>query len=153
MGRQVLFLNWIIGQPLLESQQSNGSDDKLNGFDALGCLLWVTGFFFEAVGDFQLAKFKSDPANKGKLLTTGLWKLTRHPNYFGNSCMWWGFYSFSVAAGNWKTIYSPILMTFLLLKVSGVALLEKGLSKSKPQFQEYIASTPSFIPSLRKLFS
>lgn len=120
---------------------------KLTNLDKLGTLLWCIGFFFETVGDLQLAKFKSNPSNKGKLLTTGLWKYTRHPNYFGNACMFWGFYLIACSVRNgWTTLYSPSLMTFLLLKVSGVSLLEKSLSKRKPGFQYYQQSTSSFIP-------
>eukprot|EP01126_Amoeba_proteus_P029342 TRINITY_DN2894_c0_g1_i10.p1 TRINITY_DN2894_c0_g1~~TRINITY_DN2894_c0_g1_i10.p1 ORF type:complete len:259 (-),score=37.34 TRINITY_DN2894_c0_g1_i10:109-885(-) len=138
-------LNWIIGQPLLDAQSSK---KKFNGFDVLGTILWVIGFLFETIGDYQLARFKSNPANKGRLMTSGLWSLTRHPNYFGNASMFWGFYCFSLAAGKWKTIFGPILMNYLLVKVSGVAMLERGLAKTKPGFEAYVKSTPSFVPRL-----
>ena len=137
-------LMWIISIPLLAAQQFGSS--ALNLLDYLGIVLWAIGFYFEAAGDFQLARFKSNPANKGKVLNTGVWRYTRHPNYFGDAAQWWGFYLIALAAGGWWTIYSPILMTGLLLKVSGVALLEKSLKDSKPGYKEYVESTPAFVP-------
>jgi len=114
--------------------------------DLLGFVLFFVGFFFESIGDYQLAKFKSYSTNKGKLFTEGLWSLTRHPNYFGNATLWWGFYLFSLAGGKWKSIFSPVLMTFLLLRVSGVALLESGMAIRKPGYEKYIQNTSSFFP-------
>lgn len=120
---------------------------KTTLFDILGAVLWFIGFFFETIGDYQLAVFKSNPSNKGKLLTSGLWKFTRHPNYFGNACMFWGFFFTACAVrGGWKSVYSPVLMNFLLLRVSGVSLLEKGLAKTKPGFSNYVNSTNAFLP-------
>jgi steroid 5-alpha reductase family enzyme len=119
--------------------------DYLTVMDYLGVILWLIGFYFESMGDLQLARFKSDPANKGKLMTTGVWKYTRHPNYFGDSAQWWGYYLIAVAAGGWWTIFSPVLMTLLLIRVSGVALLEKTLS-TRPGYQEYMERTNAFIP-------
>jgi len=113
----------------------------------IGTLLWLTGFLFEAIGDWQLRQFKADPANRGKLLDTGLWRYTRHPNYFGNACLWWGLWLVACdAPGLWWTAIGPALMTFLLLKVSGVALLEKSLVASNPRYAEYQRRTSSFIP-------
>jgi steroid 5-alpha reductase family enzyme len=109
-------------------------------------LIWVVGFFFETAGDAQLAAFKSNPENKGKLLTTGVWHYTRHPNYFGDSTQWWAFFLLAFTAGAWWTVISPILMTLFLIKVSGVAMLEKTLKNNKPGYEEYIRSTSSFIP-------
>ncbi|MBT8137593.1 MAG: DUF1295 domain-containing protein [Gammaproteobacteria bacterium] len=133
----------IIALPLLAAAQGNA---PLNLFDYAGIALWLIGFFFEAVGDAQLARFKSDPSNRGKVLDTGLWRLTRHPNYFGEATLWWGYFCLAVAAGGWWTFFSPIIMTFFLLKVSGVALLEKGLSETKPQYADYIRRTNAFFP-------
>lgn len=118
--------------------------------DYVGMGLWTIGFFFEAVGDWQLAQFKKNPANKGKVLDTGLWKYTRHPNYFGDACLWWGFFIFALAhpQGIWYS-YAPIFMTFLLVKVSGVAMLETALKKNKPQYAEYIKNTPAFVPFVK----
>jgi steroid 5-alpha reductase family enzyme len=113
-------------------------------------LVWLFGFIFEAGGDWQLARFKGDPANKGKLLTTGLWSYTRHPNYFGDAAQWWGFFLLALATGAWWTAFSPAIMTFLLMRVSGVALLEKTLVETKPGYAEYIARTPAFFPWLPK---
>lgn len=112
-----------------------------------GTLLWFAGFLFEAVGDWQLRRFKSDSANCGKLLDTGLWRYTRHPNYFGNACIWWGLWLVACdAPGLWWTAIGPALMTLLLLKVSGVALLEKSLAADKPRYADYMRRTSSFIP-------
>ncbi len=140
-------LMWIISAPLLAAQ--TGSAGPVLGWLAIpGALLWLVGFAFEAGGDWQLERFKSDPANKGKLLTSGFWSLTRHPNYFGDAAQWWGFYLIAFASGAWWTIFSPALMTFLLMRVSGVALLERSLKDTKPGYAEYIASTPAFFPRL-----
>jgi steroid 5-alpha reductase family enzyme len=113
----------------------------------IGTLLWLAGFLFEAVGDWQLRQFKADPANHGKLLDSGLWRYTRHPNYFGNACIWWGLWLVACdAPGLWWTAIGPALMTFLLLKVSGVTLLEKSLVASNPLYAGYQRRTSSFIP-------
>lgn len=114
-----------------------------------GFILWLTGFVFETVGDWQLMRFKANHANKGKLLTSGIWGLSRHPNYFGDALVWWGFWLMAAAAGYWWTIFSPVLMTFLLMKVSGVALLEKTLKVNKPGYEEYMEKTPAFFPFIR----
>ncbi len=115
--------------------------------DAVGLCLWTIGFAFEAIGDWQMARFKADPANRGKVLRSGLWAWTRHPNYFGDAALWWGFFFFalSVPGGVW-TLPSVVLMNLLLLKVSGVALLEKTITKRRPEYRDYIESTPAFIP-------
>lgn len=136
---------WIVSVPILGAML-NDSPNHLSLIDALGVILWGIGFFFEAVGDFQLAHFKNDPANKGKVMNRGLWHYTRHPNYFGDALVWWGFYLIALAGGGWWTIFSPILMTYLLMKVSGVAMLERSLKKAKPEYQSYIESTSAFFP-------
>lgn len=138
-------LLWIISAPLLAAQLGPTPDGFI-WLDAVAVAVWLTGFFFEAVGDWQLARFKADPANKGKLLTSGVWRYTRHPNYFGDATQWWAFYLLALAAGGWWTVFSPILMTVLLLRVSGVALLEKSLKKEKPGYEEYVRRTSSFVP-------
>ena len=113
----------------------------------VGSLLWLTGFLFETIGDWQLRQFKSVPANRGRLLDTGLWRYTRHPNYFGNACLWWGLWLVACdAPGLWWTAIGPALMTLLLLKVTGVVLLEKSLVASNPQYAGYQRRTSSFIP-------
>ena len=105
----------------------------------------MVGFFFESVGDFQLTRFIKNPANRGKVLSSGVWRYTRHPNYFGDAAQWWGYFLIALAAGGWWSVISPIIMTFLLTRVSGVALLEKSLD-AKPGYREYVESTSAFIP-------
>lgn len=135
----------FIGQPLLLATAVPGPE--LGGWDLAGIAVFIAGFLFEAIGDEQLRRFKADRANAGKVMDRGLWRYTRHPNYFGDALLWWGFYlvAFAVPGGAW-TISGPLLMTFFLLKVSGVALLEKGLVRSKPQYAAYIARTSAFLP-------
>ena len=139
-------LMWIISAPLLAAQVSP-APGRLTILDLLGLLFWAIGFFFEAVGDLQLARFKANPANKGRVMDRGVWRFSRHPNYFGDASQWWGYYLFAASAGGWWTIFSPVLMTLLLLRVSGVTLLEKTL-ESRPGYREYIETTPAFIPWL-----
>ena len=139
------FLMWIISAPLLAAQ-IGATPDRLTPLDGLAVSIWGIGFFFEAVGDWQMARFKADPANQGGVLDRGVWRYSRHPNYFGEAAMWWGYYLLAAAAGGLWTIYSPVLMTFLLLRVSGVALLERVLTETKPQYREYVDSTSAFIP-------
>jgi len=139
-------LLWLISAPILAAQFYDSPDD-LTVVNLFGGVVWAVGFFFEAVGDWQLARFKADPANKGKVMDRGLWRYTRHPNYFGDATVWWGL--FVIAAGTvdglW-TVFSPILMTMLLLRVSGVALLEKAQVQTKPKYREYIEGTSAFVP-------
>lgn len=138
-------LMWIISIPLLAAQ-FNPAPASLIWLDYLGVIIWGLGFFFEAVGDWQLSRFKSNPENKGKLLNTGLWRYTRHPNYFGDAAQWWGFYLIAAAAGGYWAIYSPVIMTLLLRNVSGVSLLEKTMKDTKPGYKEYVEKTNAFIP-------
>ncbi len=135
----------IVSLPLLGVIAGNPSNE-LHLLDYLGIVVWLVGFSFEAGGDFQLARFKKDPKNKGKVLNTGFWKYTRHPNYFGDSAVWWAFALFSISAGSYWQIIGSVIMTFLILKVSGVSLLEKTLNNTKSQYQEYIRNTNSFFP-------
>ena len=141
-GLQAL-LAWIISLPLVAA--ISGPAD-LGWLDLAGVLLWAIGVFFETVGDYQLARFKADPNNRGNVLDSGLWRYTRHPNYFGNFTLWWGFFLLAVAAGAPWTIVSPILMSLLLLKVSGVALLEKDIGERRPAYAAYIRRTNAFFP-------
>lgn len=138
-------LAWVISLPLAAA--ISGQND-IGFLDYAGIALWLTGMFFEALGDLQLSRFRKDPQNRGKVLDTGLWRFTRHPNYFGNFTLWWGFYLVALSAGGWWSIISPLLMTFLLLKVSGVALLEKDISGRRPQYRQYIRRTNAFFPGL-----
>ena len=135
----------IISLPLLGVNYNN-SNGNLEILDYLGISIWLIGFTFESVGDFQLSNFKKDSKNKGKILHTGLWKYTRHPNYFGDSAVWWAYGIFSIAAGSYWHAIGAVIMTLLILKISGVSLLEKTLKETKPQYKEYIQKTSSFIP-------
>jgi steroid 5-alpha reductase family enzyme len=138
-------LLWIISTPLVTAQVSP-VPARLGLLDGLAVVVWASGFFFEAVGDWQLERFKADPANRGKLLTTGVWHYTRHPNYFGDAAQWWGYFLIAAGAGVWWTGFSPILMTLLLVRVSGVALLEKTLIETKPGYRAYAETTSAFVP-------
>jgi steroid 5-alpha reductase family enzyme len=111
-----------------------------------GLLVWCVGFFFEAFADAQLARFKRDPANRGKIMDRGLWRYSRHPNYFGESLMWWGIFLVALEVpGGWTTVVSPVLLTFLLLRVSGIPLLERRYA-GNTEFQAYARRTSAFVP-------
>ena len=112
----------------------------------LACLLWLAGFLVETIADNQLYHFKSNSDNRGKVLRSGLWKYSRHPNYFGECLVWWAFYLFALSVGAWWTIFSPLLMTLLLLKVSGVSLMEKDITERRPQYRDDVENTSAFIP-------
>lgn len=137
---------WIVAAPLIAVQAFTPAPFKCECTTYTGAALWLVGFIFEAGGDWQLSRFKQNPANKGQLLTTGLWSLTRHPNYFGDAAQWWGFYLIAFTSGAWWTVFSPLIMTFLLMKVSGVAMLERTLTKTKPGYEDYITRTNEFFP-------
>jgi len=144
---QALFL-WVISISLQMGQLAP-RPDRLTWVDGLGIFVWVTGFIFESAGDWQLARFKSDPLNKGRVMTRGLWAYTRHPNYFGEFLVWWGFFLITLSTPNsWWTILSPILVTAVLLKMTGIPLTEKGLIESRPGYSEYIKRTSAFVPWL-----
>jgi len=117
-----------------------------NWIDTLGVCVVVFGAAFEAVADLQLARFKADPAHQGQVMDSGLWRTSRHPNYFGEFCVWWGIYLIALSTQAWWAIASPVLMTVLLLKVSGVALLEQDITERRPGYREYIARTNAFFP-------
>jgi steroid 5-alpha reductase family enzyme len=138
-------LLWVVATPLLAAQISF-QPLRLTWLDYAAIPMWLVGFIFEAVGDWQLRRFKSNLANKGKVLNTGVWRYTRHPNYFGDATQWWAYYLVALAAGGWWTIVSPLIMTGLLMRVSGVTLLEKSLKEAKPGYQGYIETTSEFIP-------
>jgi steroid 5-alpha reductase family enzyme len=139
-------LIWIIATPLFVVHHSAGPP-LWAWTDVLGLLFWSIGFFFETVGDWQLARFRADPANRGRVMRTGLWAYTRHPNYFGDAMVWWGYFLFAFSVpGSWWTILSPLLMTILLLKVSGVALLEQTITGRRPDYRDYMTRTNAFLP-------
>ena len=137
-------LMWIVSLPI---QVTGFGTKPLSGWDAIGICLWAVGLFFEAVGDLQLARFKSKPENKGQVMDRGLWRYTRHPNYFGDFLVWWGFYFVALGSGQaWWTVISPLVMSVLLIRVSGVALLEKSLKNRTAGYREYVRRTSAFFP-------
>lgn len=138
-------LLWAISAPLLAAQVSG--PDRFTALDVVGGAAWGFGFLFEAVGDLQLARFKRDPANKGRVMRAGLWAYTRHPNYFGDATLWWGYFIIASATPNgYWTFFGPLLMTFLLVRVSGVSLLERRQKETKPEYIDYIETTSAFVP-------
>lgn len=138
-------LMWIISSTLL-GVNLNSYELKYPIIFYLGTIIWLIGFIFETGGDWQLANFKKKKENKGKVLNTGFWKYTRHPNYFGDSAVWWGYAFMAISVGAYWYIIGSIIMTLLIIKVSGVALLEKTLVDSKPGYEEYVRKTSSFFP-------
>jgi steroid 5-alpha reductase family enzyme len=142
-GFQAL-LAWIISLPLLGAF---ASIRPVGWLDYLGVLLWLAGFVFEAGGDWQLARFRRDPANAAAVLDRGLWRYTRHPNYFGESCIWWGFGCIALSAGAWWALPGPVLLTWLLRRFSGVRLLEPDIGKGRPQYADYVLKTNAFFPA------
>lgn len=143
-GLQAL-LAWIVAWPLMAAL---AVDAPLGWLDGLGVGVWLFGITFESVADWQLARFKGNPANAGQVMDQGLWRYSRHPNYFGECCVWWGAWLVALAAGGAWTIISPIMMTLLLLKVSGVTLLERDIGERRPGYRDYVARTSAFIPWL-----
>jgi steroid 5-alpha reductase family enzyme len=138
-------LMWFISAPLLAAM-FYGGNTPLGILDFIGIVIWIVGVTFESGGDYQLARFKSNPQNKGKVLNTGFWKYTRHPNYFGDAAVWWGFGLMSIAAGSYLPVLGSLLMTILIIKVSGVVMLERTLKTSKSEYQEYVEKTSAFFP-------
>ena len=138
-------LIWIISLPL---QFAIGSPTALNGYDFAGAALALAGILIEAIADRQLARFRSVVANRGRVMDSGLWSWSRHPNYFGDALIWWGFYLIAISASPsfWWTLASPIVMTVLLLRVSGVSLLEESIVARRPAYEDYIRRTSAFVP-------
>ncbi len=136
-------LAWIISMPLWPTLTV---PVDWGGFDVLAVSVWTVGMIFEGIADWQLSQFKADPENHGKVMDRGLWHYTRHPNYFGECLIWWGFYIFAVPTGAWWTLVGPLLLTYLLLKFSGVTLMEQTIVERRPAYREYIARTNAFIP-------
>jgi steroid 5-alpha reductase family enzyme len=138
-------LMWGISLPVLAALVAPGPAG-LGALDLLGVAAWGVGFAFEAVGDWQLARFKADPANRGQVMDRGLWRYTRHPNYFGDAAQWWGLGLLALSTGAWWALASPAVMTLLLLKVSGVAMLERDIGERRPGYREYVRRTSAFLP-------
>ena len=136
-------LAWIISVPLFIALCTV---TEFGLSDAAALLLWLCGTLFETVSDYKLYTFKKNPENQGKVLNTGLWRYSRHPNYFGEFLVWWAYFLFAVGAGGWWTVYAPALMAFLLLRVSVVTLMEKTIVNRKPEYAEYMRNTNAFFP-------
>jgi len=137
---------WFVAVPLLVAVRA-ARPAVLTAVDGVGAALFAVGFGFEVVGDYQLERFKAESSNGGRVLDRGLWRYTRHPNYFGDATLWWGLFAIACATpGGWFTALSPALMSFLLMRVSGVTLLEEGLKASRPGYRAYITRTPAFFP-------
>lgn len=134
---------WIVSLPI---QAAAAGTSAVGWLDFLGVLVWAAGLAFEGIGDWQLARFKQRPENRGKVFDGGLWHYTRHPNYFGDFLIWWGIYLVAAASGNAWTIISPLLMSFLLMRVSGVTLLEKSLKTRTEGYADYVNRTSAFFP-------
>lgn len=142
------FLMVVVSLPVQVAIHHGGvrGNGELRWIDFAGVVLWCVGMFFETVGDFQLARFKANPDNVGRVLDTGLWRYTRHPNYFGDFCVWWGLFLIAVSPALWWTAIGPLTISFLLLKVSGVTMLEKTITQRRPKYAEYIRQTNAFFP-------
>jgi steroid 5-alpha reductase family enzyme len=136
-------LLWIVSFPVLAAVVGAA---PLGAWDLVGALVVVAGLLTEAVADAQLTRFRADPTHHGRVLDRGLWRYSRHPNYFGNALLWWGLWLLAVPAGGAWTAVGPALMTFLLVKVSGVALLERSLVDRRPGYADYVRRTPAFVP-------
>ena len=132
---------------VVQVPQIAAQPDHLTVWDAAGLIVWTVGFGFEAVADAQLARFKADPRNAGQVLDRGLWRYSRHPNYFGECLIWWGLFltALSVPGGFW-TVVSPIIITLVLLKMTGVALTERTIVEHRPVYRDYQRRTSTFIP-------
>ena len=138
-------LAWIVSMPTLAAL---AGERPFGALDIVGIVVALVGFLFEAIGDAQMAAFKADPAHQGQVMDRGLWRYTRHPNYFGECCAWWGLFLIAAAGSplGIASIVSPLLMTVLLLKVSGVALLERDIGERRPAYRDYVARTNAFFP-------
>jgi steroid 5-alpha reductase family enzyme len=142
---QALFM-WVIAL-CLQYGILTAAPARLTWLDGVGLVVWAVGFFFETIGDWQLARFKSDPSNRGRVMDRGLWAYTRHPNYFGDVLVWWGIYLMVLSApGAWWTLISPAVITLVLLKMTGVVLTEKTILATRPQYREYMRKTSAFVP-------
>lgn len=138
-------LLWVVSLPL-QAGAALGADHPLGPLDLAGALLFAVGLTFETVGDAQLARFLSDPASRGRVMDSGLWRYTRHPNYFGDALVWWGLGVIGAGTGAWWCLAGPALMTFLLVRVSGVSLLEKDIAGRRPEYVAYVRRTSPFLP-------
>lgn len=138
-------LLWIVSAPLAAAE-GGAQPARLTVLDYVGLAVWVIGFAFEVAADTQLALFKRRPENEGKVMDRGVWRYSRHPNYFGEALIWWGIWLIAAAAHGYWSVYGPVVITLFLLRVSGVTLLEKNLKQSKPGYEEYVKRTSPFVP-------
>jgi steroid 5-alpha reductase family enzyme len=141
-------LAFLVSAPLFAASTTPAPWASL--LDVAGVALVAAGLITEAVADAQLAAFHRDPRNRGRVMDRGLWRYSRHPNYFGEFCIWWGFFLVAAATGAWWTVISPLIMSVLLLRVSGVTLLEKDIGTRRPGYAEYVARTNAFFPGPRR---
>lgn len=138
-------LMWVVSLPVQIGQVFE-RPERIGLAGVLGLAVWAVGMFFEAVGDWQLARFRSKPWNEGRVMATGLWRYTRHPNYFGDFCVWWGIFIVAATTNpGMASVVGPLLMTVLLMKVSGVPMTEQHL-KNRPGYADYVARTNAFFP-------
>jgi steroid 5-alpha reductase family enzyme len=144
-GLQALLM-WVVSLPV-QAAQIPAQPDHAVVADLLGTIAFLAGLTFEVVGDRQLARFRADPANQGEVMGTGLWRYTRHPNYFGDALLWWGLFVIALSdPGNWWAVVSPLVMSLLLTRISGVPLLERRMARRKPAYREYMERTSAFVP-------
>ena len=136
----------IVSLPVVSVMDGQNDSAGIGYIEYIAIVIWSMGFLYESIADWQLATFKSDKSNTNKVMNTGLWKNTRHPNYFGEFLIWWGLYIYAFSSGPWWIIVSPLLMSWLLLKFSGVVMLEETIIKRRPQYQKYIEVTNAFFP-------
>ena len=137
-------LLWLLSVSICAGITAN--DQTFGAISVIGLIVWLIGFLFEAIADWQLKQFKADSQHRGKLLTSGLWRYSRHPNYFGEAVLWFGLWLVVLPVGPWWLVGSPLLMLFLLLKVSGVTLLEESMKQAKPDYADYMKRTNAFLP-------
>ena len=139
-------LAWVVSLPL-QIAMHDKSPAKLGIVAIVGAIVWLIGLGFETIGDAQLARFKANPSSKGQVMDRGLWRYTRHPNYFGDFCVWWGIFIVAADSGSALLgIVGPIVMSILLTRVSGKDLLERSIGKRRPGYAEYVERTNGFFP-------
>jgi steroid 5-alpha reductase family enzyme len=139
-------LVWVVSLPV-QLAATAARPTGLGPLAGVGVVVWLVGWLFETVGDAQLARFKADPDNQGKVMDRGLWRYTRHPNYFGDLCVWWGIFAVAAETGPGRVgVIGPIVMATLLLRVSGVTMLEKTIGTRRPGYDEYVRRTSAFFP-------
>lgn len=137
-------LAWVVSLPVQAGQVPDGP--PLGWVALAGSAVWLAGLLFEGIGDLQLARFKADPATTGEVMDRGLWRYTRHPNYFGDFLVWWGIWLVAAESGAWWTVIGPVVMSILLVRVSGVAMLERTITERRPAYADYARRTSAFIP-------